>query len=238
MISLALHGLRGGLGRTALLAALGYALRELGERVLMVDLSQDNLLGLHCNLPLDQREGWASAQLDGRPFGKPVYEVLDGLCLMPFGEVAQNRLDDLADWHQPHLWHKRQAALAEHFDWLLFDLPHPVAAKTTRGFDTDMRILVAEAEMTSHVLLGRQQIERYDLLLVNRFNPASSLQSDVLMVWRDLLRNRLPMQLVHRDEAFAEAFACKAPVGHYAPQSLASRDMQSLAVRCLARRQA
>jgi cellulose biosynthesis protein BcsQ len=101
-----------------------------------------------------------------------------------------------------------------------------------------MRILVAEAEMTSHVLLGRQPVERYDLLLVNRFDPASSLQSDVVMVWRDLFRNQLPLQLVHRDEAFGEAFASKAPVGHYAPQCLASRDVQSLAVRCLARRQA
>jgi len=238
MISLALHGLRGGLGRTALLAALGYAMRELGERVLMVDMSADNLLGLHFNLPLGQREGWASAELQGRPFGEPVYEVLDGLCLMPFGEVADDRLHDLDACQQPDVWRARQAALAEHFDWLLYDLPYPAAASATRSFDTDMRILVAEAEMTSHILLGRQPIERYDMLLVNRFDPASSLQNDVLMVWRDQYRNQLPLHLVHRDEAFVEAFACKAPVGHYAPQCLASRDVQSLAVRCLARRQA
>ncbi|MBA6114500.1 cellulose biosynthesis protein BcsQ [Pseudomonas sp. NC26] len=238
MITLALHGLRGGLGRSALVAALGYALRELGERVLLIDLCPENLLGLHYNLPLDQRDGWARSQLQGRPFGEPLYEVLDGLCLMPFGEVAQGQIKDLSGYFDPDIWRTRQAALAEHFDWLLFDLPHPVSAERTRAFKTDMQILVAEAEMTSHVLLGRQQLERYDLMLVNRFDPASSLQGDVLMVWRDQYRNRLPLQLVHRDEAFAEAFACKAPVGHYAPQSLASRDVQSLAVRCLARRQA
>ena len=238
MISLALHGLRGGLGRTALLAALGYALHELGERVLLLDLCPDNLLRLHFNLPLEQREGWASAQLQGQPFGAPIYEVLDGLCLMPFGDLGPERLALLGDYQQPEPWRARQAALAEHFDWLLFDLPQPITATATRSFESDMRILVAEAEMTSHVLLGRQQLERYDLLLVNRFDPASQLQSDVLMVWRDLLRNRLPLQLVHRDEALVEAFACKAPVGHYAPQCLASRDVQSLAVRCLARRQA
>ena len=75
------------------------------------------------------------------------------------------------------------------------------------------------------------------MLLVNRYDPASRLQSDLLMVWRDLFRDRLPIQVVHRDEAFLEALACKAPLGHYAPQSLACRDVQSLAVRCLARRQ-
>ncbi|WP_414157710.1 cellulose biosynthesis protein BcsQ [Pseudomonas sp. BNK-15] len=238
MISLALHGLRGGLGRSALLAALGFALRELGERVLLIDLCPDNLLGLHFNLPFDQRDGWARAQVQGRPFGEPVYEVLEGLCLIPFGEVDQGHLNALGDWHSPEIWRTRQAELAEHFDWLLLDLPYPVGAQSTRAFETDMQILVAEAEMTSHVLLGRQQVEQYDLMLINRFDPASSLQNDVLMVWRDQFRNQLPMQLVHRDEAFVEAFACKAPVGHYAPQSLASRDVQSLAVRCLARRQA
>ncbi|AGZ33003.1 MAG: cellulose biosynthesis protein BcsQ [Pseudomonas sp.] len=238
MISLAMHGLRGGLGRSAVLAALGYALRELGERVLLVDLSPDNLLGLHFNLPLDQQDGWALAELQGRPVEEPLYEVLDRLCLIPFGDVGHSQLRGLEGYDTAERWRLRQAVLSKHFDWLLFDLPHPVMAETTRGFETDMRILVAEAEMASHVLLGRQQVERYDLLMVNRFDPASSLQSDVLMVWRDLFRNRLPMQLVHRDEAFVEAFACKAPVGHYAPQSLASRDVQSLAVRCLARRQA
>lgn len=75
------------------------------------------------------------------------------------------------------------------------------------------------------------------MLLVNRYDPASRLQSDLLMVWRDLFRDRLPIQVVHRDEAFLEALAYKAPLGLYAPQSLACRDVQSLAVRCLTRRQ-
>lgn len=238
MISLALHGLRGGLGRSAMLAALGYALHELGERVVLVDLCPENLLGLHFNLPVDQPDGWAHAQLHGRAFADPLFEVLGGLCLLPFGDVALGRLGTLDGYLAGEGWRARQAELAEHFDWLLFDLPYPVSAAVTRSFVTDMRILVAEAEMTSHVLLGRQQVEQYDMMLINRFDPASRLQSDVLMVWRDLFRNRLPMQLVHRDEAFVEALACKSPVGHYAPQSLASKDIQSLAVRCLARREA
>ncbi|MCO7566983.1 cellulose biosynthesis protein BcsQ [Pseudomonas sp. S 311-6] len=234
MTSLALHGLRGGLGRSALLAALGYALRELGERVLLVDLCPDNLLGLHFNLPLAGGDGWARAELDGRPFDDPVYEVLDGLCVMPFGDLDETAHASLAGKITPGAWRPRQAQLARHFDWVLFDLP---MAGPLSALETDVRVLVAEAEMASHVLLGRRALERYDLLLVNRFDPASRLQSDVLMVWRRLYHRRLPLQVVHRDEAFAEAFASKAPVGHYAPQSLATRDVQSLAVRCLTRRQ-
>lgn len=234
MTSLALHGVRGGLGRSALLAALGYALQGVGERVLLIDLCPDNLLGLHFNLPLEAREGWALAEREGRPYTDAVYEVLDGLCLMPFGNAPGEALHPAAD---AATWAARQVELAEHFDWLLFDVPQLPAPAAGRCVETDVRVLVAEAEMASHLLLGRRAIERYDLLLVNRYDPASRLQSDLLMVWRDLFRDRLPLQVVHRDEAFLEALACKAPLGHYAPQSLACRDVQSLAVRCLTRRQ-
>ncbi|MCE0851206.1 MULTISPECIES: cellulose biosynthesis protein BcsQ [Pseudomonas] len=234
MTSLALHGVRGGLGRSALLAALGHALQGVGERVLLVDLCPSNLLGLHFNLPLDTREGWALAEREGRPYSDAMYEVLDGLCLMPFGNLPAGTRPPL---HDAEAWRARQAELAEHFDWLLFDLPQLPAGAADQSVDTDVRVLVAEAEMASHLLLGRRQVEHYDLLLVNRYDPASRLQSDLLMVWRDLFRDRLPIQVVHRDEAFLEALACKAPLGHYAPQSLACRDVQSLAVRCLTRRQ-
>lgn len=234
MTSLALHGVRGGLGRSALLAALGYALHGVGERVLLIDLCPSNLLGLHFNLPLDTREGWALAEREGRSCSDAVYEVLDGLSLMPYGNLPAGTPPPLAN---AAAWRTRQAELAEHFDWLLFDLPQPPANAAGCSVETDVQVLVAEAEMACHLLLGRLPLERYDLLLVNRYDPASRLQSDLLMVWRDLFRDRLPIQLVHRDEAFLEALACKAPLGHYAPQSLACRDVQSLAVRCLTRRQ-
>ncbi|HEN8798506.1 cellulose biosynthesis protein BcsQ [Pseudomonas sp. CM27] len=233
MTSLALHGVRGGLGRSALLAALGYALHGVGERVLLVDLCPSNLLGLHFNLPLDTCEGWALAERQGRPFGDAVYQVLDGLCLLPFGNLSAGAPPPVLD---ADAWRVRQAELAGHFDWVLFDLPQ-LPGDGAGGVKTDVRVLVAEAEMASHLLLGRRPVEHYDLLLVNRYDPASRLQSDLLMVWRDLFRDRLPLQVVHRDEAFLEALACKAPLGHYAPQSLACRDVQSLAVRCLTRRQ-
>ncbi|MFV3288710.1 cellulose biosynthesis protein BcsQ [Pseudomonas sp. NY11955] len=234
MTSLALHGLRGGLGRSALLAALGYALQGVGERVLLIDLCPSNLLGLHFNLPLDTSEGWALAEREGRPLSDAVYEVLDGLCLLPFGNLPGGARHLVPD---AQAWRARQAELAEPFDWLLFDLPYLPADSADNGIETDVRVLVAEAEMASHLLLGRRPVEHYDMLLVNRYDPASRLQSDLLMVWRELFGDRLPIQVVHRDEAFLEALACKAPLGHYAPQSLACRDVQSLAVRCMTRRQ-
>ncbi|RWT61973.1 cellulose synthase operon protein YhjQ, partial [Klebsiella pneumoniae] len=177
MTSLALHGLRGGLGRSSVLAALGHALRELGERVLLVDLCSNNLLGLHFNLPLVGCDGWANAERDGRPFGDQVFEVFDGLCVMPFGELDEPALAELSGTFNPGIWSARQAQLVRHFDWVLFDLP---SSGALREVEVDVRVLVAEAEMTSHILLERQAPERFDLLLINRFDAASRLQSDVL----------------------------------------------------------
>ena len=53
--ALSLQGVRGGCGVTTVVAALGHALHAQGERVLLVDASPDNLLGLHLGLPVDER---------------------------------------------------------------------------------------------------------------------------------------------------------------------------------------
>ncbi|MCX7080649.1 MAG: cellulose synthase operon protein YhjQ, partial [Pseudomonas sp.] len=45
MTSLSARGVRGGVGNSSLLAALGHALHHLGERVLLVDMCPENLLG-------------------------------------------------------------------------------------------------------------------------------------------------------------------------------------------------
>lgn len=41
---IALQGIRGGIGTTSITAALAWALQQLGESVLVIDLSPDNLL--------------------------------------------------------------------------------------------------------------------------------------------------------------------------------------------------
>ena len=67
MICVSLHGVRGGVGTSSTLAALGYALHQLGQKVLMVDMCPENTLGLHFNLKLGPPEGWARATLDQHP---------------------------------------------------------------------------------------------------------------------------------------------------------------------------
>ncbi len=45
MICVSLRGVRGGVGTSSTLAALGYALHQLGQKVLVVDMCPENTLG-------------------------------------------------------------------------------------------------------------------------------------------------------------------------------------------------
>ena len=68
MIAMSLRGVRGGVGTSSTVAALGHALHALGQKVLLVDMCPENSLGLHFNMDLAPREGWARATLDQQPW--------------------------------------------------------------------------------------------------------------------------------------------------------------------------
>ncbi|MNQ55558.1 cell division protein [compost metagenome] len=222
MKSLCLQGVRGGVGNSALLAAIGHALHCLGQRVLLVDMCPENLLGMHFNLPVAERGGWARAMLDGQGWHSQAWGLLPGLCVLPYGRLQRPEQEQIEQrlCNEPQLWARRERSLAEHFDWVLFDLPQR------------LQIQVLEADAACHALLQQQDVKRY--LLVNRFDPASQLQNDLLLVWRNRYGARLLPVTVHDDEAMREALACKAPVGRYAESSLVAQDVMSLATWCLA----
>lgn len=82
---LALQGLRGGMGTTSVTAALAWALQQLGESVLAIDFTPDNLLRLHFNTPFELARGWARAEQDGGAWqeGALRYCETSTFCLWP-----------------------------------------------------------------------------------------------------------------------------------------------------------
>ena len=234
MISLGLLGLRGGCGVSSLTAALGQALHSLGQRVLLVDLCPENLLRLHGGLPFADGGGWARALLDHQGWAEPLWRLQEGLCLLPYGRLASAEQAQLERFLRgtPEFWSKRRAELAEHFDWLLFDLPQRLPGHAAP--DTlDLTLRVLEADAACHALLQGWRGER-EWLLLNRFDPTRRLQRDLRLLWQQTLGARLVPQCVHADEALGEALAHKLPVGLHAPHSLAAQDVLSLATWCLA----
>ncbi|KJH79671.1 cellulose synthase operon protein YhjQ [Pseudomonas sp. KSR10] len=241
MKRLVMRAIRGGLGATTLLADLALALHEQGERVLLVDLSPDNMLRLHFNVDTTYEAGWARAQLDGSEWNDAALEMLPGLHLLPYGrlndsEVAQIELQLCAD---SSCWSQRCGLVSRDYDWILFDLPQRLPGHrvgVSEDDRADLLIDLATTDPACHVLLQQRTQPIADLLLVNRVNPASQLQRDLLMIWRRRPGMSRPPQLVHEDEAAPEALAHKMTIGHYAPQSQAASDLRSLAIWCLAQR--
>ena len=66
MAILGLQGVRGGTGVTSITAALAWALQLLGESVLAIDASPDNMLRFFFNTDIHHQDGWARSLLDGR----------------------------------------------------------------------------------------------------------------------------------------------------------------------------
>jgi len=241
MKRLTLRAMRGGLGATSLLADLALALHEQGERVLLVDLSPDNMLRLHFNVDIGLESGWARAQLGGNAWHETALEILPGLHLLPYGrlndaEIAQIEAALCAD---PNCWSQRCDLVSHAYDWVLFDLPQRMPGHRfgiSAEHRVDILIDLAIPDPACHVLLQQRPRPAADLLLINRFDPVSQLQRDLLMIWRKRYGLTRQPQLVHEDEAVQEALAHKAPIGQYAPKSQAASDVRSLAIWCLSQR--
>ncbi|PBJ12988.1 cell division protein [Pseudomonas ogarae] len=236
MTALSLRGLRGGVGTSSLLAATGYALHSLGERVLLVDMSPENLLRLHFSVNFGERGGWARAMIEGKGWNTQAWTVEPGLSVLPYGRLKREEQDHIEQrlLNEPNLWRRRQAALAEHFDWILFDVPVRLPGHACVG-PCALRLQIVEADAACHVLLQQEEAPR-EHLLINRFDPVSQLQRDLLLIWRKQYGARLLPLNVHQDEAMREAQAFKMPVGAYAQASLVAQDVLSLATWCLTQR--
>lgn len=234
MTTLSLRGIRGGVGTSSLLAAVGFALESLGERVLMIDMCPENMLRLHFNLPVAESGGWARSMLDGEDWYGQAWSLSPTLQLLPYGQLTleESMLIERQLGDDPFIWSRRQANLAAHYDWILFDVPQRLKGHATIG-PCHFPIQIVQADAACHVLL--LQPSTYPLL-VNRFDPGSQLQRDLLLIWRKNHASRLLPLTVHADEALSESLAFKQPVGQYAPDSLAAQDALSLATWCLTRR--
>jgi len=235
MTSLSLTGVRGGVGVSALLAAIGHALERLGERVLLVDLCPENMLRLHFNVDASHTGGWARAMLEGQDWFEQAWSLTPTLHLLPYGTVSAAQSDALEQRlrNEPSLWARRQKSLNAHYDWILFDVPQRLPGHAILG-PCLLPIQVIEADAACQILLHQQA--RDSLLLVNRFDPGSQLQRDLLLLWRNHHATRILPLAIHLDEAMREALAYKQPLGQYAPDSLAAQDVLSLATWCLTRR--
>ncbi|HKM96218.1 MAG TPA: cellulose synthase operon protein YhjQ/BcsQ, partial [Buttiauxella sp.] len=128
-----LQGLRGGVGTTSLTAALGWSLQQLGESVLVVDASPDNLLRLYFNIDFAHPGGWARALLDNTDWHTAAWSYTPRLDVLPFGQL--NSVERLSlPSHEKTLGHfihaLEELKSSQRYQWILVDFPHGYDALT------------------------------------------------------------------------------------------------------------
>ena len=136
--TLSLQGVRGGVGVTTMIAALGHALHAQGERVLLVECTPDHLLGLHLGLPAAEARGWARAWLDDGDWREAAFEALPGLALLPYGCASDAEVATIEERlrRTPRFWAERLPLLAAQFDWILFGCRSGCKRTSTRSIST------------------------------------------------------------------------------------------------------
>ena len=236
MCILGLQGVRGGVGTTSITSALAWALQILGENVLVVDASPDNLLRMSFNVDFVHRDGWARALLDGKDWRDAGLRYTTQLDLLPFGQLTVEERENPQEWAEKLgaiCAGLRELKESRRYSWILLDLPHGVSPLTQQLVSLcDHTLAVVKADTNCHIRLHQQALPTGAHILINDLRIASQLQDDLYQVWLQSQRRLLPM-VIHRDEAMAECMASKQPLGEYRGDSLAAEEVLTLANWCL-----
>ncbi|EAB4134122.1 cellulose biosynthesis protein BcsQ [Salmonella enterica] len=236
MAILGLQGVRGGVGATSLTAALAWALQILGENVLVIDASPDNLLRMSFNVDFVHQGGWARSLLDGQDWRDAGLRYTSQLDLLPFGQLTAQERENLQAWQETlgEIGSAIQALKASgRYSWILLDLPYGASPLTGQLVSLcDHTLAIAQVDANCHIRLHQQALPAGAHILINDLRIGSQLQDDLYQVWLQSQRRLLPI-VIHRDEAMAECMASKQPLGEYRSDSLAAEEVLTLANWCL-----
>lgn len=236
MVILGLQGVRGGVGTTSLTAALAWALQILGENVLVIDASPDNLLRMSFNVDFVHQGGWARSLLDGQDWRDAGLRYTSQLDLLPFGQLTAQERENPQAWQETlgEIGSAIQALKASgRYSWILLDLPYGAPPLTGQLVSLcDHTLAIAQVDANCHIRLHQQALPAGAHILINDLRIGSQLQDDLYQVWLQSQRRLLPI-VIHRDEAMAECMASKQPLGEYRSDSLAAEEVLTLANWCL-----
>lgn len=238
-----LEGLRGGCGTTSVAAMLADTLRQFDQKVLVIDLDEQDLLRLHFNIPYADDHGWAACEIQRLDWLEQTYEVTPKLWVLPYGRHAVQENDQVHDVAHltKTLWTADfKSKLARNnpteIEWILFDLPY--GTRQFKGLKTtsDLNLLVSQPDMAAHIRLGQRKWDAHTRILVNGINPSAAMNEAIVLDWSIRYAERIVPVRIHEDRHVQEALAHKMPATTYFAHSAAARNVQSLALWCLAQK--
>jgi cellulose synthase operon protein YhjQ len=226
---LAVFSLAGGVGKTSLVATLGRALSERGERVLLVDTSSYGLLPFYFGAQ-DQRPGVLRTFSPPGPGGDSPIQML-ALDPDSTGSDAVGQ-DFLA---------QEVGRYSVGANRVIIDLATASGATTRRVLRFSPMVLVPVVpDMNSVVSVGAiEAFFRHNgngngagifpHYVLNQFDAALPLHLDVREILREQLGDRLLPFALRRCSVISDALAEGMTVMDYAPNSTAAEDFNSLA---------
>jgi len=238
-VSLCIMSGKGGVGKTNLSLNLGFALRDMGHKLLLMDCdlglaNLDVLLGLAPEKNLqDMLAGAATA-------AEVVQTVEPGLDILPAASGVPEMVE--MDQNQQGALFDKLTDLVSGYEFLLLDLGAGISGTVlSLARMAQMRIVLVTPEPTSltdgyaiiKVLHARYGVR--DFLVV--VNQASAQESKATFERLNLAcKNFLGFELVHLghvrlDRKMTEAVINQTPLARHAPQCPAIQDIKRLAER-------
>lgn len=244
MIRVSVVSLKGGVGKTTIVANMAAALAQLGNRVLAVDLDPQNSVRLHLGVEPDEVAGIAYQTLSQKEWRDVLYHTVYGVDVLPFGELSPAEHDALAqsvrgqpDWLQDGL----QNTAASSYSVLLMDTPStssPFLEHALRWANVVLVAMLADAASFALVASIQSQIEKYCAInshfkgsyyFLNQLDVRRQLDRDIHDLCEQLFARSFLDIGIHNDAAVREALAQQRPLLDYAANAQAAHDIQHLA---------
>lgn len=233
---------KGGVGKTTIAANLAVALHGRGRRVTAVDFdSQDALKFLLMEEP-EPGLGIARCVATGRSLADCALTGRTGLRLIPYGDstpAERLHLKEVLD--EDALAYALGGLLETDEDLLLVDTAPGegrLQARLEALADIQLVVLLADAGSMALVPNHRQGLLLRSpsrslpetLAILNQVDPRRRLSRDISEFIAEHNGGRFIGE-VHYDEALSEAAACGQTVIEASPESLAARDIQTIAAK-------
>ena len=221
-------GIKGGTGTTSVVANLACALRKSNENVYVIDLDPKGDIGLHLGLSWEHQLGWSDYS-SFRAASCQFHQDDDGIKFLPYGSASLSNLNFTSIIESCKQLKESENA------WFLFDCPAHIDVSDYPISEDDIFLEIVNCDAICHSFIYKRlnslkhatsSWQHY--FLINRFNSASELESDLLQLWQSELPLLAPLY-INQDEVIKEATAFRNVAINCAPYSVANDDFETLA---------
>lgn len=243
IIAIANH--KGGVGKTASVAAIGAILASKGFKVLLIDLDTQANLTMHFMPEMPQRTIFNAIQERNN---LPVYSIRENLCLVP------SCLDMAGIELQMSMMKRREYVLSDlmkpykdNFDFIILDCPPSLGLVTMNALAiAEILIVPMLADIMSSY--GVEKMEKFcnemqdlnqglhiDYIFFNRYEKRQNMTIGIENNIRTMYGDKVLKTVIRKNVDIAESAAQYTDVVSYNPESIGAKDFQELVNELLER---